>query len=856
MRKFRSMEEVREAIRSVTDIIDVLSRLGVELRVAGPDHMKAVCPFHEEKAPSFIVSRSKQLCHCFGCHFGGDVFRLVERWHNASHGEAINILASLIGFDLSSYYAELSDEERYIEDLISANGAVARWWQSGAVTPRFSDWLSERGIDQNIATEFGIGYSRVPLQVDQTDIQYVDLLQLDRTDMFTDAIVLPIHNAYGGIIAFQTRPFNPRPGSKYISTGGNSPLIKVNPVRMYGFHRARKHIRNNAGRLIIVEGAPDVLQMVRHFPNTAGSMGTAFVQAHLDYLSRFDVKEIITLYDGDKAGRSAATSLAKKIGTLKTDITIKVATIPTEDDPDSFLLRFGPDKMREVIGSARYATQYLIDITWAEHNPVTVTDKMDFLHAVRPFVIIGSELEGQLIIGDLANKLGLDPVIIDDYLRDNSLTDVNQLYSIQSERIILAQAIRDITFMARLVTKFKRDDWYLKRHGSLFDILSIMFRENKPIDLDTIRVEVRNRNLASVLNNYLDDLISMVPENIDFHMQDLEDKLVRRRGIQYSQELQNKLKDTSKETGFAIEEFNTKVMNTLADRKIITRTSGEVVRSVMQTVHTRMLNPGQLIGWDLGPRWRKLTRVLLGMQSSNLIAVAANQSVGKSAFAANIIEGSCIVNRIPTLWCTFEMNPEGQMFRLLSILSGVEMERIMLGVLTEEEALRVNTAAQVIDRAPLHITRQGRHLNELQSIIRQQVLQNGTKLLVIDYFQLMKITGFRGNRTEELGEISGSLKADITDGYDIATVILAQLTRNAVKADIAKAEDVGGAYKLAQDTDIFMTLKEKTEEEIQELGIERGNITLYVDKNRQGRADVSVNTYFQRETQTMWECDQ
>ena len=277
------------------------------------------------------------------------------------------------------------------------------------------------------------------------------------------------------------------------------------------------------------------------------------------------------------------------------------------------------------------------------------------------------------------------------------------------------------------------------------------------------------------------------------------------------------------------------------------------VSDTMRLIHERMHNPNQLIGYGFGTGFNKLSLATLGLQDKTLNVVAANQGVGKTTICENWAMYQ-VLNNIPVLWFSLEMDKDRMTFRNLSIISGVPCTAIMTGNLTMEEKSRVDDAAVALENSPFYLSERGHDLTEAMAIARRYVNKYNIKIVYVDYAQLQYVTDRKvDQRYRELGMISKGWK-EFAQDENVCVVLISQLNKEALKAEIAEAEHGAGSYEIAQDSDTYITLKEKDEKEIQQRGVEHGNITMNLSKNRMGQDDVLFDVYADRSVLRMSEC--
>jgi len=321
-----------ESLRSTLDIIDVVGSF-IELKKAGANY-KANCPFHGEKTPSFVVSPTKQIYHCFGCGVGGDSIKFIMELEKLNYPEAIEKLASMYNFSLS-YTKGQSD----YSELTRVLKEIQKWYIKNLdLNQESKNYLYNRGVSNSSIEEFEIGFvpqSRAVLEFLNHQVlplakaNDAGVIALDDNSnpyaRLVNRITFPIYSSNGSIVGFGGRTTTNHP-AKYI----NSPQTKLfNKSRiLYGYHRAKQTIYTNK-RLIVCEGYLDVVMFHQAgFKESVATLGTALTPEHLPLLKKGEPK-IILAYDGDKAGINAA---------------YKASILLTDNGFDGGVVIFGDDK--------------------------------------------------------------------------------------------------------------------------------------------------------------------------------------------------------------------------------------------------------------------------------------------------------------------------------------------------------------------------------------------------------------------------------------------------------------------------------------------------------------------------------
>lgn len=872
MRKFADIDLVRQTLKGAMDLAEFIQladkRYTIETELpTNPieevnDHLyKKQCDLDthpqdedgsRDSTASFTICPPKEMWYCFGCGAGGDRFEYISVRFNVEHIEAIKIAAEIVGLDLTPFYAEISPEDQIKEELFKENADARRLAHEALLQSEAAlAYLRGRGITDESIELFQLGFAppadgRISLF---SGIANSIALQLDRIDMFNNAILFPITDVFGRMRYFQSRPFKPMPGMKYIGGNDNHPLYDETD-RIFGFNISRKMLYKNHGQIIGVEGAPDTIACVQAGLCACGFLGTVVNQLTFDLLGKYRVNELVLLLDGDKAGRDRSFKISEKYLTLQTNVRLKIASLPDGYDPDEFINKYGVAELQKIIDNAPYAIQFLIDSRW--NDATTPTAKMSFISDIQKYMhAVSDKMVMHIMVHDIAAKTGLDPVQVEDYYMQSAAeTAEAKLFAIDGEEILLGEALRNQDFITDLTVRLSDDDWYLARHRYLFKIL----KQSQYTDIESIATTAKNLNLGDIITTqWLTYLYNRIG-NVEFSLHDVEDKVIRRKTIEVVDRTKMMANDISQDITVSLDRATNDIYSMVhkkVDEQIFD--SKRQISDVMRLIHERMRNPNQLIGYEFGSGFKKLELATLGLQNKTINVVAANQGVGKTTICENWAMHQ-IQAGIPVLWFTLEMDKDRMTFRNLSIISGVPCTAIMTGNLTMEEKFKVDDAAIMLENAPYYLSERGHDLTEALAIARRYVHKHNVKIVYVDYAQLQYVSDRRvDQRYRELGMISKGWK-EFAQQEDVCVVLISQLSKEALKAETAEAEHGAGSYEIAQDADTYITLKEKDSKEIEQRGIQYGNITMNLSKNRMGQDDILFDIFADRPTLRISEC--
>ncbi len=414
-------DELVEEIRSRNDIVSVIGSY-IRLQKKGSNHM-GLCPFHNEKTPSFSVSGSKQMYHCFGCGVGGNVFTFIMEYENYSFLEALRFLAERAGVALPEQ--EYSEEQKRQADLksrlLEVNRQAATYFyyqfknQQGQAA---YEYLSRRGLSEDTIKHFGLGYSNrysddlyryLKKQgyedefLSQTGLVTIDE-RLGGRDKFRDRVMFPIMDAnhrvigFGGRIMGNVGPEVP----KYLNTPETRVFEKSR--NLYGLNFAKASRKNY---FLICEGYMDVIALHQAgFTNAVAALGTAFTGFHANLLKRY-TNEVHLTFDSDQAGVQAAL---RAIPILKeAGISVKVINMKPYKDPDEFIKALGAEEYQKRINEARSSFFFEIDVLQKEYDMGDPEQKTKFFHeTAKKLTGFSEELERNFYIEAIAKEYQID----------------------------------------------------------------------------------------------------------------------------------------------------------------------------------------------------------------------------------------------------------------------------------------------------------------------------------------------------------------------------------------------------------------------------------------------------------------
>ena len=397
-----------QELLSRVDIVDIVSHY-LTLKQVGRN-FTALCPFHAEKTPSFVVSPEKQIFKCFGCGVGGNAITFVEKYENLSFPEAVKRVAELAGIELPSAFSE--DEK--VTEIEEAGLTAAKYFHSEL--HQISHYLEERGVSQREAERFLIGfaprgYAR-KLNIKTEVAKELGLLNERGKEFFAERLIIPIFSHSGKVIAFAGRTLKKESSlPKYVNSPESS-LFKKNST-LYGFYQAKETIMKER-KVFIVEGYFDVISLHQlGVRNCVAPMGTSLTENHVRIIKRYAEKPVL-MFDGDKAGRKATLRSAGLF--LQKGVEPFVIRLPEGEDPDS-LSRKNPSRMRELLSSPLPFIDWSILVA----KELDETEKPTFLREVAQ-VVAPLKTLNPFIYKHYISKLSAEFGIEESWIRLNSYT--------------------------------------------------------------------------------------------------------------------------------------------------------------------------------------------------------------------------------------------------------------------------------------------------------------------------------------------------------------------------------------------------------------------------------------------------
>lgn len=380
-----------------SEISDVVGEY-VHLTPKG-SNLWGLCPFHNEKTPSFSVSRDKQIYHCFGCGKGGGVISFIMEMEHLSFPDAVRLLAKRAGMEVPDTAGDEAGRKKYLRAL-EANKEAARFYHSYLKGPgggAVRDYIAQRRISPKYAARFGLGaapgeWDALTRALTEKGFSKMELIDAGLAvagknggiyDKFRSRLMLPVIDVRGDVVGFTSRILPGLEGAKYLNSPDTVCFKKSRLI--YALNYAKNTKRPN---LILVEGNIDVITLHQAgFDNVVATMGTALTEEHARILSRY-TKELVLCYDNDAAGKK---STDRVLGILKNaDLNVRVLQLPNaydaegkpvKQDPDDFVKKFGPAAFEKCLNGSAGQNDYRLDVLLQGADLSSDEGRMEFLRA-------------------------------------------------------------------------------------------------------------------------------------------------------------------------------------------------------------------------------------------------------------------------------------------------------------------------------------------------------------------------------------------------------------------------------------------------------------------------------------------
>ncbi|MBI4974715.1 MAG: DNA primase [Candidatus Omnitrophica bacterium] len=511
-------EDVIDQIQDRADIVEVISRY-IPLKKTGRSY-KALCPFHHEKTPSFVVSPDKKIFHCFGCGAGGNVFSFVIRHENLEFPEVIEMLAKKTGVILPrNITRQKEDVSSFASQLYKINELACQFFQTclaGDDTAR--DYLNSRGIGDETIKFFKIGYAPNAWEallsffkkrgVQEAVLEKAGLaIANDRGgyyDRFRHRVIFPIIDLKERIVGFGGRVLDASL-PKYI----NSPetYIYSKGRNLYGLNFSKEDIKKR-GYVLVVEGYLDfIIPYQAGIANLIATLGTALTIDQVKLLKRF-TNTVIMVYDPDEAGEAA--SLRNLDIFISEDVNVYVAELPSGYDPDSYIRKFGAEEFTRVIKSSKNLFDYKLDKTASRFDIKSAHGKARIAAEMLPTIArISNAVLKSNLVKRLAEALSVDEEAIRTELKKVKPDYEARHYIIEpqegkkdfrsAEKMVLSLMLEEGRFVKMVGENLSIDEFKDSAVRDIAKVIIELYKERKEIRPAKLINHLENKEEAAIL---------------------------------------------------------------------------------------------------------------------------------------------------------------------------------------------------------------------------------------------------------------------------------------------------------------------------------------------------------------------
>ncbi|MGV3096555.1 MULTISPECIES: DNA primase [Staphylococcus] len=578
----RIEQSVINEIKDKTDILDLVSEY-VKLEKRGRNYI-GLCPFHDEKTPSFTVSEDKQICHCFGCKKGGNVFQFTQEIKDLSFVEAVKELGERLNISVdignsSDYTSQIASDDLA---MIEMHELMNEYYQYALLkTVEGEDalnYLTNRGFTEELIKARGIGYAPNHthfchdfLQQKGYDIELAyeaGLLSRNEEnfsyfDRFRDRIMFPLKNAQGRIVGYSGRTHNNQE-PKYL----NSPETPIFQKRrlLYNLDQARKYIRKN-DEAILLEGFMDVIKSDSSgLKPVIASMGTALSDEHITVLKKL-TSHITLMFDGDFAGQEATIKTGQHL--LQQGLNVFVVQLPKDMDPDEYITKYGNEKFLEYVNNEKKS--FILYKVNRHKDEITNNDlayERYLKEVTQDIAMMNSQILQNKVIKDVANIFNVDPSTLngnvlgqqqyvqnDPYFNDYQSYDseiqqnVNAMFSNLSkqesaERALLKHFMHDKDLFLNYHKQLESDDFSNQFFKRIYSILEEFYAENDKYSISDMILYTDNDDLRDAiiaLDNY-----DLNEEPYDSEIEDYMNVINEAKYGDTIEELNHKLREASR----------------------------------------------------------------------------------------------------------------------------------------------------------------------------------------------------------------------------------------------------------------------------------------------------------------------
>ncbi len=514
-------QDLIDQVRNSSDIIDVISEY-VPLKKKGANYF-GLCPFHAEKTPSFSVNQPKQIYHCFGCGEGGNVFTFLMNHDKLGFTEALKLLARKAGIRLpkpqnDKKTSELNDQLYYANSV--ANAFFKQGLNQKNLNQKAQAFLKQRGVDASAEEKFSLGYAP-----DKWDgfLNFAQSKGLEPqilltagliapksdgkgyVDRFRNRLMFPIFNISGKIVGFGGRTLNSKEEAKYMNSP-ETPIYQKGKV-LYGLNFSKDFIREE-GKAIVVEGYMDFISVFQAgIKNLVASSGTAFTSEQARLLSRH-AQEVYLLFDSDAAGQQAAVRSLDIL--FDQGFEVKIVALPQGEDPDSYVKKFGSEKLKELIERAQNWIEFKTNRLGKKFSTFSMAEQekiiADFLETASK---IKNEVRRELFLKKVGESLEVNENILRKSLnrklapaktQNKGASPLPLKRSLETlEKEFLRILLEGENLVEKIQGKLAVEDLVTPEHQKILELIFQSYQERQQLNLSSLLDKIEDAKIRSLI---------------------------------------------------------------------------------------------------------------------------------------------------------------------------------------------------------------------------------------------------------------------------------------------------------------------------------------------------------------------
>jgi len=851
LRRLVDINVVKELVRDRADLLQIIKEdIGDRVwKQEGSNTFVTNSPFREEAKPSFKVSDTR-FKDWGGEQHGGDVFTWVQLWHGLRFEESILHVADRCSIDITPYLRDPTPEELQASHYKQVNRIAAEWMHQcfRENTVIRDDYLSRSGFTLPMVEPYLVGYcpsieglvTHVSGQIKLTD-EDVNKLELNRKDLFTNAITYPVHDHSGDIAFFYTRQLID--GAPYKGMKKEHPLHDLSII--YGFHVAKKKLRTNGAQLVLVEGQRDTIAL-----QCGGVLGSDIREQQLDALKEYKIRQLIFCYDNDNTGWTKSLDLINKPKDFGDMLVLVTCPDELDSDPHDTWRVGGDGAVYQMLQKAVIPLEYYVNNSG--YNLSSITDQHRLITSLREYLTKVTGVHLSIAISYLANVLNTGKEAITDYIAEIKAA-FSQLYNLEAEKILISHCMKNsASFSISKSAGITESAFTYSKYRKLFTACQIAFNKfaenyTAQVVLDEAMAKYADQDLPSVASNVLEEN-NKYTEAVACEI--VLDMWKRRSASEQANELISASRDLSRSFTEVVNDHRKNLISAVSSSRPQARTPVELAKELYNEVKERERSGGNLIiGHDFYAM-PSINMILGGIQPGHMLVVAGDTGAGKSLLAMNIANCVSVTHGKRYLWIGQEMQSKENTMRLASISEGLNNTKLQAGSLSQDEAVRFSKAVQTIENSGLYMAqpRTG-DIDEILAIIDEYRWKYDIEGVIWDYVGLINASQdqFRWSREQIIGHASTTIKNRVTIDMGLPAILIAQMNRDKHAEGKHK---IAGSFRIIQDADDFLWIEEKSAKQIAEDGKAKGNRLVRIGKRRGGVSNFIAHAYLDTDPRT------